>query len=121
MKCKVVILGEDKTQNHSCVGELILSGKMFSLSYIFEGDSCLLTYDGEILQHEKKGEIPVYMQFIENKSTLCKVGEGEYRFEIPVFTNCLKVQTDPKSVNIEIVYELAGEDKRMQIFAESLA
>ena len=120
MKCKVVIQSEDKTQNLSCIGELIFSEKGFSLSYDFEGDSCLLTYDGDILRHEKRGEIPVHMEFIKSKTALCTVGEGEYRFEMPVFTNCLNVNVGIKDVNIEVDYDLAGENKKMQILAESL-
>ena len=120
MKCKVVLYGEDKTQNFSCIGELILGEKNFSLSYVFNGDSCRLTCDGQILHHQKQGEIPVNMEFALNKKTLCKIGNGEFFGEIPVFTNSLNVHTGAKTLSVSVVYELDGEGKKMQIFAECI-
>lgn len=120
MKCKVVLCGEDKTQNLSCIGDLILSEKCFTLSYIFDGNCCLLAYDGKILRHEKKGEIPVCIEFVANKKSLCKIGEGGFCGEIPVFTKDLKVQFGAKKISVAVGYELGGEEKLMQIYAESL-
>ena len=120
MKCKVVLYGEDKTQNFSCIGELILGGNNFSLSYVFNGDSCSLTYDGRILRHQKQGEIPVNIEFALNKKTLCKIGDGEFFGEIPVFTNSLNVHMGAQNLSVTVVYELNGECKKMQIFAECI-
>ena len=118
MKCKVVIFGEDKTQKFSCEGELILRKAGFSLSYVFDGNKCLLSYDGEILYHQQKGEIPVNLEFVANKKTLCKIGEGNFCGEFPVLTHILQVQLGTQNISVNVVYELNGDKKQMQIFAE---
>lgn len=118
MKCNVVLYGDGQNQNFSFVGELILCEKYCSLSYNFNGDDCLLTYDGELLRHENKGEIPVNIEFVPNKKTLCKIGSGEFFGEIPVLTNSLEVRIDDKKVFIDVVYELGGENKQMKISAQ---
>ncbi|MCH5148713.1 MAG: DUF1934 family protein [Clostridiales bacterium] len=120
MKCKVVLCGEEKTQNFSCIGELNLGEKSFSLSYVFNGDSCRLSYDGQLLRHQRQGEIPVLIEFDLNKRTLCKIGSGEFSGLIPVLTHSLNVQTGAKTASVSVVYELDGEDKKMQIIAESM-
>ena len=120
MKCKVVLYGVEQTQNLTCLGELLLNEKSFNLSYIFGGDSCLLTYDGEILRHEKKGEIPVCIEFIANKKSLCKIGDGKFCGEIPVLTNSLDVRLGTKDISVSVVYELDGEAKQMKISAVTI-
>ena len=120
MKCKIVLCGEEKTQNFSCVGELNVGKDSFSLTYVFNGDSCNLSYGGQLLRHEKRGEIPVLMEFDLNKKTLCRIGSGELLGQIPVFTKSLNVHMDAKSVRVSVFYELDGEDKKMQIIAESI-
>lgn len=120
MKCKVVLFGEGQAQNFSCFGELVLNGKRFNLSYVFGGDSCLLTYDGKILRHEKKGEIPVCIEFTENRNTLCKIGSGGFYGEIPVLTNSLDVRLGTDNIFVNVVYRLDGDVKQMKISAESL-
>ena len=117
MKCKVVLHSDGQTQNFSCVGELILNEKSFSLSYTFGPDICFLTYDGEILRHEKKGEIPVSIEFVSSGKTLCKIGSDGFSGEIPVYTNSLEVRVCDGNISIEIVYELGGENKQMKISA----
>lgn len=120
MKCKVVLFGGQKTQNFSCVGELDFSEKGFTLSYVFDGDRCRLTYDGRLLRHEKGGEIPVCLEFDLNKKTLCQIGSGGLSGQIPVFTKSLNVHTDVKTVSVSVAYELDGEDMKMQIIAKSI-
>lgn len=118
MKCKVVLCGEKKEQNFACAGELNLGKNSFTLSYLFDKSHCLLTYDGQILRHEKRGEIPVCIEFTENKNTLCKIGEGEFSGSVPVFTKSLIVHMGAQTVSISVFYELDGEVKKMQILAE---
>lgn len=118
MKCKVLICGEDKTQNFSCEGELIFSKEGFSLSYVFEGNKCLLEYNGEILRHQTKGEIPVKIDFVANGKSVCKIGGDGFCGEIPVVTKFLNVTTDAEKLCVAVVYGLNGEEKKMQIIAE---
>ena len=120
MQCKVVLYGDGRTQNFSCAGELFVFEKSFSLSYFYGLDNCSLTYDGQILQHKKFGEIPVSIEFIANKKTLCRIGNDEFSGKIPVFTNSLEVQFCDKKIFIDVVYELDGENKQMKISAEAL-
>lgn len=120
MKCKIVLCGEEKTQNFSCVGELNSGKDSFSLTYVFNGDSCNLSYDGRLLRHEKRGEIPVIIEFDLNKKTLCRIGSGELLGQIPVFTHNLNVHMGANSASISVIYELDGEYKKMQIVAESI-
>lgn len=119
MRCNVVLFGEGETQNFSCTGELFLFEGSFSLSYFFGFDPCFLTYNGELLTHKKSGEIPVSIEFAENKKTLCKIGNGEFSGKIHVFTKSLIVQKDTRKISVEVVYELDGEERQMKISAES--
>ncbi len=120
MKCNVVLCGEGCGEDFSCAGELQFNGKNFSLSYIFGGDKCLLTYDGSILRHRKGGEIPVSLEFIQGKNTLCKFGDGKLSGEIPVFTENLQIEISTQKIYIYVVYELGGERKEMKISAERI-
>lgn len=120
MKCKVTLCGKDNTQNLSSAGELILNKTGFLLSYDFDGDKCILSYDKEKLCHEKSGEIPVLIEFVLNKKTLCKIGSGNLYGEIPVFTNSLNVHMGTKSVSVAVFYNLDGEENQMQILAETI-
>ena len=120
MRCKVVLYGDEQTQDYSCFGELIIFGKYCSLSYDYGLDNCFLSYDGQLLKHKKSGEIPVEIEFIPNKITFCKIGNGEFSGEIPVYTNSLKVHNCADKLSIEVVYKLDGENKRMNISAEGL-
>ena len=95
-----------------------MNEKSFSLSYVFGGDSCRLTYDGQGLKHRKSGEIPVSLEFVSNRKTLCKIGDGEFSGEIPVYTHSLSVRIDADKVFIEVGYELDGENKQMKISAQ---
>lgn len=119
MRCNVVLYGDEENQNFSCLGELFLFEKSFSLSYFFGLDNCSLTYDGQLLRHKKSGEIPVCIEFAKNKKTFCKIGNGEFSGKIPVFTKSMTVQMGAKKLSVEVVYELDGEAKQMKISVES--
>lgn len=120
MRCNIVIYGDEQTQEFSCVGELFLFEKDFSLSYMFGLDNCFLTYDGQLLRHKKTGDIPVEIEFVPNKRTLCRIGSGEFSGKISVFTNSLEVQICDNRISIDVVYELDGENKQMKISADVL-
>ena len=89
----------------------------FFLEYFYCGDCCSIAYDGKSLTQSRAGTTNLKIEVIEHKNTLCTLSECGGVGEIPVFTKSLRVWDTPAGKMIKIVYNLGGEDIRLEISA----
>ncbi|MDE6505297.1 MAG: DUF1934 domain-containing protein [Clostridia bacterium] len=116
MKCKIS-LDNGKNGVFTARGDLNFGAEGFALFYELDGDKCLLTYKNGTIVQERRGNVTMKMVFSQGKQTECTLGEGGLSGSFPVFTNKIQIENDPKSVDIKLYYNCAGESVALHVFA----
>lgn len=111
MECTVVIRsrGRGWTDEKITCGELVKTADSEELSYLLDGDHCVLTISESGLVQKRRGIENIIITFKEGKYTECTIGEGilgSYK----IFTRKAEVVRRNKGLHIALNYE-SGEDR----------
>ena len=119
MKCKVILNNGNPDGYFAAKGELHFNELGFELFYDLDGDECFLNYkNGEIVQ-ERRGSVPMLINFKVGQETSCVLGMGASSGSFPVFTNRIEVKNDNKSVEVKLNYTCGGENINLEITARA--
>lgn len=121
MKCKVTITGADG-KVHCSSGEYRATYGGCLLEYVYEGDRCELSYDGNIFRQKRRGKFDVDMVFAEGAETLCNFKYVALGLEckLKIFTEKANCKFDGCGCETEIFYLLEGTVNTVCIKAETI-
>jgi uncharacterized beta-barrel protein YwiB (DUF1934 family) len=118
MKCKVIISsqGDDWSSKISSEGDFEKdSSDRINIFYHIDGDSCLLTIDGEKITQTRHGKQELKLLFEKGKKSKCQLGDGEFCGYFDVFTKDIVVSVGKGGVKINLSYQ-NGEDNIVMKF-----
>lgn len=99
--------------------EGMIDGGAVVLSYNFDDADYKLEIGGGYMSQKRTGDVNLFMQFIEGRSTLCRIEDGANTGAFSLFTKRLKVNFTNSGFNAECVYSdgEGGADTRLLIKA----
>ena len=99
--------------------EGLVDGDAATLNYNFDDADYKLEIGGGCMSQKRTGDVNLFMQFAEGRSTLCRIEDGANTGAFAVFTKRLKINLTNSGFDAECVYSdgEGGADTRLLIKA----
>ena len=126
-KIKIRLSSRQNGENFisECEGAVEECGGETKFVYPLNGDGCELTVraDGSVTQ-TRRGSINIEMEFVRGEKTFCRISDGAFCGEFPVFCESAEFAKDEKGYNLKLRYsqnEINGDEGRTALeFAAAL-
>ena len=110
--CKIIIKsqGDGWTDDKRILGTIDEKDGVYTLSYILDGDKCLLKIYPSKVEQKREGELNINVQFINQTKTQCQINSMGLVGGYSIFTKEIIFNCQKAGCSLTLIY-LSGDDK----------